>query len=475
MTTTVTEDDILGTWAGLRPLVAAAASERTADLSRRHSVHASASGVVTVTGGKLTTYRRMAADAVDAVGEASSGAAAAAGPSASRCAAPTAGTRPASRGRSRERVRHRRAATVARARTHRRRSSRGRSSTGLAVLARRGRVRGAGRDGAHASTTCCRAAHAPGCWRATRRRGRGRRRRRAHGRASSGWADAERERQVARYRALDRGERARAAGSPKPRSTRCRSRPPIRSLRGRADRTGARRRRRSRSRRRGATTGSATTRVDGRRRAARAARATGADVSDAADDDRRGEPRLVAARDDLGARRAGRGARRGGRAARTTSREVPAVLARVQRGARPGHRGGGPQRRVRRERPGVRRRAARPHRARGHRRRRRRPRWSSTCCRARSATCSRTSCAPTTASRAGTGHSRWRCRRSAAGSPAAAPGQLSTRYGKIEDIVDGLDVVLADGTPDPHRWRAARRGRPRSQRSCSSARKARSA
>jgi len=66
-TTKITESDILGTWAGLRPLVAAAKSERTADLSRRHSVHTSPAGVVTVTGGKLTTYRRMAADAVDEV------------------------------------------------------------------------------------------------------------------------------------------------------------------------------------------------------------------------------------------------------------------------------------------------------------------------------------------------------------------------------------------------------------------------
>ena len=65
--TKITEADILGTWAGLRPLVAAAKSERTADLSRRHSVHTSPGGVVTVTGGKLTTYRRMAADAVDEV------------------------------------------------------------------------------------------------------------------------------------------------------------------------------------------------------------------------------------------------------------------------------------------------------------------------------------------------------------------------------------------------------------------------
>jgi len=57
--------DVLGTWAGLRPLVRDARSERTADLSRRHSVTTSAAGMVTVTGGKLTTYRRMAADAVD--------------------------------------------------------------------------------------------------------------------------------------------------------------------------------------------------------------------------------------------------------------------------------------------------------------------------------------------------------------------------------------------------------------------------
>ncbi len=63
----ITEADVVGTWAGLRPLVKAAANGRTADLSRKHSVRASASGMVTVTGGKLTTYRRMAADTVDEV------------------------------------------------------------------------------------------------------------------------------------------------------------------------------------------------------------------------------------------------------------------------------------------------------------------------------------------------------------------------------------------------------------------------
>jgi glycerol-3-phosphate dehydrogenase len=61
----LTEADVVGTWAGLRPLVKASANARTADLSRRHQVVHSASGVVSVTGGKLTTYREMAADAVD--------------------------------------------------------------------------------------------------------------------------------------------------------------------------------------------------------------------------------------------------------------------------------------------------------------------------------------------------------------------------------------------------------------------------
>jgi glycerol-3-phosphate dehydrogenase len=67
ITTPVSVDDVTGVWAGLRPLVKGASSERTADLSRRHQVTTSASGVVSITGGKLTTYRKMAADTVDAV------------------------------------------------------------------------------------------------------------------------------------------------------------------------------------------------------------------------------------------------------------------------------------------------------------------------------------------------------------------------------------------------------------------------
>ena len=69
VTTGVTEADITGVWAGLRPLVKAVsddkAAARTADLSRRHLVRTTERGVVVVNGGKLTTYREMAADAVD--------------------------------------------------------------------------------------------------------------------------------------------------------------------------------------------------------------------------------------------------------------------------------------------------------------------------------------------------------------------------------------------------------------------------
>ncbi|MGZ4741148.1 MAG: glycerol-3-phosphate dehydrogenase C-terminal domain-containing protein, partial [Ilumatobacteraceae bacterium] len=67
--TGITEADITGVWAGLRPLVRSASSGRTADLSRRHKVNRSTSNVISVTGGKLTTYREMAEDTVDEVCE----------------------------------------------------------------------------------------------------------------------------------------------------------------------------------------------------------------------------------------------------------------------------------------------------------------------------------------------------------------------------------------------------------------------
>ncbi|MFF0226781.1 glycerol-3-phosphate dehydrogenase/oxidase [Streptomyces sp. NPDC004629] len=65
----VRRDDVVGAFAGLRPLLDTTrrgAANRTSDISRRHAVLTSAQGVITVVGGKLTTYRRMAEDAVDA-------------------------------------------------------------------------------------------------------------------------------------------------------------------------------------------------------------------------------------------------------------------------------------------------------------------------------------------------------------------------------------------------------------------------
>jgi glycerol-3-phosphate dehydrogenase len=63
--TAVTDSDVIGAFAGLRPLLAGTA-RRTAELSRRHEVSTTPGGVTTVVGGKLTTYRRTARDAVDA-------------------------------------------------------------------------------------------------------------------------------------------------------------------------------------------------------------------------------------------------------------------------------------------------------------------------------------------------------------------------------------------------------------------------
>src|SRR5581483_10703712 len=78
VTRPVGRQEVLGAWAGLRPLVGGATADgdddgdgrpaptsKTADLSRRHAVRVAPSGLVTIVGGKLTTYRAMAEDTVD--------------------------------------------------------------------------------------------------------------------------------------------------------------------------------------------------------------------------------------------------------------------------------------------------------------------------------------------------------------------------------------------------------------------------
>jgi len=57
--------DILSVFTGIRPLVKNDASPNTAVLSRDHTIHISKSGLLTITGGKWTTYRKMAEDCVD--------------------------------------------------------------------------------------------------------------------------------------------------------------------------------------------------------------------------------------------------------------------------------------------------------------------------------------------------------------------------------------------------------------------------
>jgi glycerol-3-phosphate dehydrogenase len=60
--------DVVSAWAGIRPLATAAASNPSA-VSREHSIVTDDHGVISVTGGKLTTYRSMAAEIVDRVQE----------------------------------------------------------------------------------------------------------------------------------------------------------------------------------------------------------------------------------------------------------------------------------------------------------------------------------------------------------------------------------------------------------------------
>ncbi len=60
-----TRKDVLSVFAGIRPLVNRGNSSRTAGLSREHTIHIDSSGLLSIAGGKWTTYRRMAEDCVD--------------------------------------------------------------------------------------------------------------------------------------------------------------------------------------------------------------------------------------------------------------------------------------------------------------------------------------------------------------------------------------------------------------------------
>jgi glycerol-3-phosphate dehydrogenase len=58
-------DDVIAAWAGVRPLAAKAGAGDSVSASREHSIAVTPVGVVTITGGKLTTFRVMAAQTVD--------------------------------------------------------------------------------------------------------------------------------------------------------------------------------------------------------------------------------------------------------------------------------------------------------------------------------------------------------------------------------------------------------------------------
>lgn len=64
-----TRTDILSMFAGIRPLVGTSSSAKTSKLSREHLIHFDQPGLLTITGGKWTTFRVMAEDCVDAAAE----------------------------------------------------------------------------------------------------------------------------------------------------------------------------------------------------------------------------------------------------------------------------------------------------------------------------------------------------------------------------------------------------------------------
>lgn len=65
LTSDLTRADVIGSWAGLRPLLQPADPTSSTKVSREHTVSEVAPGLIVIAGGKLTTYRAMAVDAID--------------------------------------------------------------------------------------------------------------------------------------------------------------------------------------------------------------------------------------------------------------------------------------------------------------------------------------------------------------------------------------------------------------------------
>ncbi len=65
----LTESDIVGAYAGVRPLISAGDPRKSVDISRQAELYETSSGMLTITGGKLTTWRRMAKQTVDRIVE----------------------------------------------------------------------------------------------------------------------------------------------------------------------------------------------------------------------------------------------------------------------------------------------------------------------------------------------------------------------------------------------------------------------
>ncbi len=67
--TEIEPERLTGSYAGVRPLISSGDPKKSVDISRRAELYETSSGMLTITGGKLTTYRRMAAQVVDRITE----------------------------------------------------------------------------------------------------------------------------------------------------------------------------------------------------------------------------------------------------------------------------------------------------------------------------------------------------------------------------------------------------------------------